>query len=153
MKEDYQKALKRITLFFLSNPVPFNRQNYRKRKGPGTSDQLLFRLRNKFRKTPLLVMYYLTKFDDAIYSGFWVILKIKSVNLWKPIYDIINYSTSVCPCESGKCGEEGKKLQKSEYLENEKSFLDEIKNIFHSFWRPIIWWKNKNLIKNSGHKR
>ena len=44
-------------------------------------------------------------------------------------------------------GKEGKKLQKFEYLENEKSFLDEIKNIFHSFWRPIIWWKNKNLIK------
>ena len=21
-------------------------------------------------------------------------------------------------------------------------------NIFHSFWRTIIWWKNKNLIKN-----
>ena len=28
---------------------------------------------------------------------------------------------------------EGKKSQKFEYLENEKSFLDEIKNIFHSF--------------------
>ena len=29
---------------------------------------------------------------------------------------------------------EGKtKVQKFEYLENEKSFLDEIKNIFHSF--------------------
>ena len=29
---------------------------------------------------------------------------------------------------------EGKeKIQKFEYLENEKSFLDEIKNIFHSF--------------------
>ena len=29
---------------------------------------------------------------------------------------------------------EGKtEIQKSEYLENEKSFLDEIKNIFHSF--------------------
>ena len=38
-----------------------------------------------------------------------------------------------CPFESGNCGEEGKKLQKIEYLENEKSFLDEIKNIFHSF--------------------
>ena len=25
------------------------------------------------------------------------------------------------------------KIQKCEYLENEKSFLDEIKNIFHSF--------------------
>ena len=46
-----------------------------------------------------------------------------------------------------KCGKEGKILQKLEYLENEKSFLDEIKNILHSFWRPIVWWKNKNLIK------
>ena len=32
-----------------------------------------------------------------------------------------------------KCGKEGKKSQKSEYLENENSFLDEGKNIFHSF--------------------
>ena len=37
------------------------------------------------------------------------------------------------PFESGKCGKKGKKSQKFEYLENEKSFLDEIKNIFHSF--------------------
>ena len=29
---------------------------------------------------------------------------------------------------------EGKtEIEKTEYLENEKSFLDEIKNIFHSF--------------------
>ena len=66
MKEDYQKALKRVTLFFLLNPVPFNSQNYQKQKGLGTSDQLLFRLRGKFRKIPLLVMYKLTKFDDVI---------------------------------------------------------------------------------------
>ena len=50
---------------------------------------------------------------------------------------------------TGKCGKEGEELQEFEYLENEKSFLDEIKNIFH---RAIIWWKNKNLIQNSGHK-
>ena len=37
-------------------------------------------------------------------------------------------------------------IQKFEYLENEKSFLDEIKGIFHSFWRAVIWWKNKNLM-------
>ena len=60
-----------------------------------------------------------------------------SVNLWKPIHDIINYSTSICPFESGKCGKEGKKLQKFEYLEKEKSFLDEIKNIFHSVGEKI----------------
>ena len=50
--------------------------------------------------------------------------KIKSANLCKSIQDIINYSTSTCPFGSGKCGKEGKKLQKIEYLENEKSFLD-----------------------------
>ena len=66
MKEDYQKALKKLTLFFLSNPVLFNGQNYQKQKRPGNSDQSLFRLRNKFRKVPLLVMYYLTKFADVI---------------------------------------------------------------------------------------
>ena len=39
---------------------------------------------------------------------------------------------------------EGKtKIQKFEYLENEKSFLDELKNILHSFWGVIIWWKFK----------
>ena len=66
MKEDYQKALKKLTSFFLSNPVPFNGQSYQKQKGPGTSDQSLFKLQNKFRKIPLLVIYYLTKFDDVI---------------------------------------------------------------------------------------
>ena len=34
---------------------------------------------------------------------------------------------------------EGKtEIEKSEYLENETSFFDEIKNIFHSFWGAII---------------
>ena len=44
----------------------------------------------------------------------------------------INYSTFICFFESGKSGKEEEKIQKFEYLENEKS-LDEIKNIFHSF--------------------
>ena len=39
-----------------------------------------------------------------------------------------------------------------EYLENEKSFFNEIKNIFYSCRRAIIWWKNKNLIKNTRDK-
>ena len=49
----------------------------------------------------------------------------------------MHYSTSICSFESGNCRKEGKKLQKFEYLENEKSFFDEIKNIFYSFWRAI----------------
>ena len=89
--------------------------------------------KNKFIKIPSLVIYYLTKFDDIILSSFLVIPKITSANLCKPIHDIINYSTSIWPFEFGKCGKEGKKLQKFEYPETENSFLDEIKNIFHSF--------------------
>ena len=60
------KILKKATSFFLLNPVLFNRQNYQKQREPGTSDQPLFRLQNNFRKIPLLVMYYLTTFDEVI---------------------------------------------------------------------------------------
>ena len=58
------KSLKKLTLFFLLNPFPFDGQGYQKQKGPETSDQSLFGLQNKFREMPLLVIYYLTKFDD-----------------------------------------------------------------------------------------
>ena len=58
--------MKKLTLFLLSNPVPFNGQDYERQKRPETSDQLLFRLQNKFRKILLLVMCYLTNFNDII---------------------------------------------------------------------------------------
>ena len=54
-------------------------------------------------------------------------------NLCKLMHAIINYSISICPSESGKSGKEEEKLQKFEYLPNEKSFSDEIKKVFHSF--------------------
>ena len=49
-----------------------------------------------------------------------------------PINDIMNYSTFTYAFESRKCEKEGEKLQQFEYLENEKSFLDEIKSIYFS---------------------
>ena len=66
LKGDYQKALKKLALFFLSNPVPFSGQSYQKQKGSVTSDQLLFWLRNKFKNIPLFIIYHLTKFNDVI---------------------------------------------------------------------------------------
>ena len=57
-----------------------------------------------------------------------------SGNVCKSIHDIItNYSSFNCPFEYGKSGKRREKLQKTEYLENEKSFLDEIKKIFYNF--------------------
>ena len=52
-----------------------------------------------------------------------------------------NYSTSFVFLNVESVERKGK-IQKFKYLENEKSFLDEIKklkNIFHSFVRAIIW--------------
>ena len=73
----------------------------------------------------------MTKFDGVIQSSFWVISNITPADLCKPIHGIINYFTSICPFVFGKCGKKEEKLQKFEYLEKEKSFLDKIKNIFH----------------------
>ena len=55
-------------------------------------------------------MYYLTKVDDVIQSDFWVIPKITTPYLCKPIHHI-NYFTSIRPSVFGKCGKDGKKLQ------------------------------------------
>ena len=38
------------------------------------------------------------------------------------MHDIIDYSTSIYPFESGKSGKEEEKIQKFEYLENERAF-------------------------------
>ena len=40
--------------------------------------------------------------------------------------------------------DEGKsEIQKFEYLENEKNFLDEVEIIFHNYLSAIIYWINK----------
>ena len=44
MKGNYQKPLKKLTFLFLSNPFPFNGQNFQKQKGPGISDHSLISL-------------------------------------------------------------------------------------------------------------
>ena len=44
--------------------------------------------------------------------------------LWKPIHDIINYSISICPFESGNCRKKVEKLQKLEDLKNRTGFFD-----------------------------
>ena len=151
MKEDYQKPFKKLTLFFASNPVPFNGQSYKKQKGLGTSDQSLFRLQNKFTKISLLVIlsgqiWWCDIKQFLSYSKNYT-CKSMQANSWHHKLFCFHYSS-----ELGKCGREEEKLQKLEYLENEKSCLDEIKNTFHSFWRAIIWWKNENLTKKSRQK-
>ena len=59
------KSFKKVNFFFLSNPVRFPGQNYQNQNGSRNSDRSLFRLRNKFRKNYLFIIYYLTKFDEV----------------------------------------------------------------------------------------
>ena len=53
----------------------------------------------------------------------------------------------MCPFESGKCGKEVKKIQKIEYLENEKCFLDEIKNIFLIVFEGLSFGEKQKFDK------
>ena len=131
-KTIFEKDLKRLILFFLSKQVLFNWPDYEKQKGPGTSDQSLLRLQIKLRKISLLVILPDQVWWCNIKRFFSYSKNYISANLCKSIHNIINYSTFICPFESGKWGK-GKKLQKFEYLENEQNFLDETKSIFHSF--------------------
>ena len=54
---------------FLSNPVLFNGQNYQTQKGPGTRDQSLFRLRNKFTSSYKVVLELFQKLHMHIYAS------------------------------------------------------------------------------------
>ena len=135
------ESLKKLSSFFLLNPVPFNGQSYLKQKGPGTSGQLLFRLQNKFRKIPLFVIYYLNKFDDIkqflSYSKNYI-CNFMLANSWHHQLFQFYLFFWVWKVWKGRG-----KIQKCEYLENEKSFFRWSKKHFSYFWRAIIWWKIK----------
>ena len=63
------------------------------------------------------MMYYLTKFYGT------VLFQITSANLCKPIHDIINYSTFICPFEPGKLGKQGKKYKDLNISRTNKALL------------------------------
>ena len=133
---------------FILNPVPFNGQSYQKQRGLELVTIHSSGCETSF--TTKFIYYLCIIWPSLMMKGKAIFELFQKWHL--EIYTshfITNNSTSICPVESGNCRKEGEKLQTFEYLENEKSFLDEI---FHSFWRAIIWWKNKNLIISSGHK-
>ena len=108
MKEDYQRILKKITLFFFLTPLSFYGKDYEKQTGPGNSNQLLFRLQQNQQKIALLVMYYLT--DQVCWCNIERFLSYckTSANLYKPIHGIVNCSSMTYPFDSGKCRKVGK---------------------------------------------
>ena len=100
---------------------------------------------------PYLILYQWTKFQcDTLFlsqdfrENMWLISYLDSwrrhklwdfswINLWSNGWH-------------GKI--EGRtKIQKFKYLENEKSFSDEIKSIFHSFWRGLSFGEKHKFDK------
>ena len=123
------KTLKKSTLFFLSKPVPFSEQSNQKQKGPGASAVAL-QVTKEVQKN-LFVSY-------ISYASQFVTSQII------PLPVVLLYLGSV---ES-----KGKNCKSLNIMRTKRTFFDKIKNTFHSFGRAITLWKNKTLIKNSGHK-
>ena len=134
--------LKKLAWFFLLHPVSFYGQYYEKQKRPETIYQSFFGFQNMFRKILFLMINHVY-FDGLVQSGFWVISKNKYANLCKPIHRVVIIPVLSDALNLKTVERKGRKLQKIEYLENEKSFLYEIKIIFHNFGNVFFWYNIK----------
>ena len=94
------------------------------------------------KNVPYLILYQWTKFQCHTFFPSQDIKQNKLLsssldNWWRRKFQDLSL---IHLWSNGWLGEKEWKteIQKSEYLENEKNFLVEIKNIFHSFQRAII---------------
>ena len=91
------------------------------------------------------MIYYLTKPGDVLQSNFWVILKIAFAKLWKPIHDIIKYSTLFVLLSLKSVKKQAKNYKIWISQGRKKLFGWNKKNIFYSVWGmpekagPKIW--------------
>ena len=97
-----------------------------------------------FRKSlSYLILYQWTKFQCHTFFRSQdikqnVLLSFYLGSWWR--YKLQNFSWNNLESNDWQGEKEAKtEIQKFEYLESRKSFLDEIKNIIHSCWRSIIW--------------
>ena len=108
------------------------------KKGSATSFWCIFSAWS-FHKNVSYLLYQLTKFNLTLF--FLLKVSMYYILIWT-IDDFINfniYISSPSKAIAVKEKKEGKiEIQKFKYLENEKSFIDEIKSIFHNFSMAII---------------
>ena len=156
MKEDYQKALKEVT-FFSFEPSPFQSTKSLKNKRSlklGTS-------RSSGYKTSSCINQINNSFISYVLSDqvWWCnikqfqsysknyIYKFMQANSWH--CKLFHFRLSFWIWKVWKGREKNTKIWISW---ERKELYRWNKNIFHSFWRVIIWWKNKKLTKNSAHR-
>ena len=89
-------------------------------------------------KVPMSYLFYFSRYQTKYVIKFLFRQLMTSLTL----RFIFNH-----PLEQWPRGEwEVVRNTKFEYLENKKSFLDEIKSIFQNYLRVIIWWKNEKEL-------
>ena len=122
MKEDYQKALKKSALFFLLSPVSLNGQRYQNKRSLELVTSHSSGYKTSSKKIHVLPdqVWWCNVKQFLSYSKNYI-CKFMQANLWHKLF---HFHLSFCIWNLWK----GKILQKCEYLKNEKSFSDEIKN-------------------------
>ena len=97
------------------------------------------------KNVPYLILYQWTKFQCHTFFPSQdikqnVLLSSYLDSWWRhKLWDLPSINLKSNGWQGEKEGEV--EIQKFEYLENERSFLEKI--IFHKFWRDIIWWEKK----------
>ena len=134
MKDDYQKAFKKLTLFLLSNLVPFNGQNYQKQKRSGTSDRFTLQVTKQVQKYSFIhyilsdQVWWCNVKQLLSYSKNYI-CKFMQVNWCHDKLFDFHFSFWIWKLWRGR-----EKITKIWiYREGKEFFLNEIKNIFHSF--------------------
>ena len=99
-----------------------------------------------YKNIPYLILYQWTKFQ---YHVLFLSQDIKQNVLLSSSLDSWDFSGSTSTKEMADRGKKRVRRQykKFEYLENERKFLDEIKKIFHSFWRATPFFINSQKFK------
>ena len=125
--------------------------------GSGTSLWCTFYAWFFHKNVPCLILYLWTKFQCTFFPSQDIkqnvllscVIKFlfRQLTTSETLRFIFDHSLKAMPDREKEKGR--MEMQKYEYLENEKSFLKEIKTIFHCFWRAIICWKNKKMVDTS----
>ena len=86
---------------------------------------------------PYLILNWQITIDKVLMSYLFSFSRYQTICVTKFLFTQLMTSWTLRFISKGKMD-----IQKYEYLESEKSFLDEIKIIFHNYLRAITWWKN-----------
>ena len=117
------------------------------KKGSGASIWCTFSAWFFHKNVPYLILYQWTKFQcHTLFLSQDIKQNVLSSSYldswWRHKFEIFLGSTSTAMADRSK--KRGRQRYKNLNISRTKrASLDEIKNIFHSFWRATIWWEIK----------